>query len=179
MSPGELWTGESWVSCGSWWVSLRSWRRQGAHSTTVVPKQRRVVTLLFDLCLPRSDDGTMSPAEVVEHQVWPMLGSRLGQFHWPPCRPGLGLGLANPVELTDVSISYHTIVSFYLPNSIYQIAKFFLYWSLVWVRRFDSTLDLWPQKSREQFTSILFAEGPTFPKYSVSYVVNWTQQCEC
>lgn len=35
-SPGELWAGGPWVSCGNWWVNLPSWHEPGAHSTTVL-----------------------------------------------------------------------------------------------------------------------------------------------
>ena len=39
-SPGEFWTGGSWVFCRSWWATLQSWHRQGACSTTALPQQR-------------------------------------------------------------------------------------------------------------------------------------------
>ena len=74
-SLGELRISESWVFCGAWWATLRSWHRQGAHSNTAVPKQRRVVTLMIrwddggaGVC-SRSSIGLPWDTEAVEHPV--------------------------------------------------------------------------------------------------------------
>jgi len=41
-SPGELWTGGAWVSCGSWGATRPPCHEPGAHSTTAEPEQWRV-----------------------------------------------------------------------------------------------------------------------------------------
>ena len=80
-SPSELWTSESWVSCGSWWVSLQSLHRQGACSTTG-EKPRRVVTLMIDPCLPLAMAVQESSwVSWAESSSWGVLSDqRLGVF---------------------------------------------------------------------------------------------------
>ena len=60
----EVWTSEYLVFCGRWRVTLLSWNFSKVYSTTDVPEQRRVVTLLSDLCF--SNGGTSWPPDVVE-----------------------------------------------------------------------------------------------------------------
>jgi len=43
-SPGELWTGGSWVSCRSWWGP-----QPGAHSTAAVPYHSKMINYNVDL----------------------------------------------------------------------------------------------------------------------------------